>query len=105
MTKALERLKQSYYWVGCHQAVKDWVTYHTQCIADKGPIRCRGQLQHYIEDNCNIIAMASDRLRSWYDRAANTEVSMKESWYYSTTQRGREDYPTSYKPVGMDRIK
>ena len=44
--KTLERLMQS--WVGCHQAVKDWITNYTQCIADKGPIRGgKGQPQQY----------------------------------------------------------
>ena len=44
--KTLERLKQSFYWVGCHQAVKDWITNCTQCIADKDQMRGgRGQLQ------------------------------------------------------------
>ena len=48
MTKTLERLKQRFYWVGCQQAVTDWITNCTQYTAAKGPVRrIRGELQQY----------------------------------------------------------
>ena len=48
MTKALERLKQRFYWIRCQQTVTDWIANCTQYITAKGPARKnRGQLQQY----------------------------------------------------------
>ena len=47
VAKALERIKQDFYWVGCQQAVADCIASCSQCIAAKGPRRSRGQLQQY----------------------------------------------------------
>lgn len=48
ITKTLEKLKQRFYWVGCQQAVADWIANCAQCIAAKGPLRrSRGQFQQY----------------------------------------------------------
>ena len=48
MTNMLERLKKHFYWVGCHQAVANWIANCNHCIAAKGPVRrSRGRLQQY----------------------------------------------------------
>ena len=47
VTKTLGRPKQCFYWVGCQQTAADWIANCTQCIAAKGPVRSRGQLQQY----------------------------------------------------------
>lgn len=48
ITKTIEKLKHRFYWVGCQQAVADWIANCTQCMAAKGPTRrSRGQMQQY----------------------------------------------------------
>ena len=51
------------------------------------------------------IKMVSDRMKAGYDRAANQRAFKRDSWFYYTTHSGRNDYPPSYKPAWMDRIK
>ena len=73
--KTLERLKHNFYWVGCHQAVKEWITNCSQCIAEKGRIRGgQGHQQQYSSGApLKNIAMANGRTKARYDRAANME--------------------------------
>lgn len=48
VNKTVEKVKQRFYWIGCHQSAKDWIQNCSQCMAAKGPrIRSRGKMQQY----------------------------------------------------------
>ena len=93
VTKSLERLKQRLYWVGCHQAVADWIANCTQRTADKCSVR-RGRVQlHQYSSGAHLerTAIANDRMEASYDRASNREGFHKGQlvlFYNRTRQKG-----------------
>ena len=76
VTNTLERLKQHFNLVGCHQAVTDWITGCTQCIADKCLERRSKITQQEYSSIAHLvrIAITSDRMKARYERVANPEV-------------------------------
>jgi len=49
VNKTLQKIKERFYWVGCHDSVRDWVAKCEQCSKAKGPrTRSHGKMQQYL---------------------------------------------------------